>query len=164
MQVKEQMLELDPKLKKTRPELAEEESDVDEAFIERHLKALEEKEEQRRIKQLEKENEKRKEMGEKLLQELPDKPGKPPKLSMERLEKKYETLTERIKTQKLALVDKDENKQTALGTSKINYIDPRISAAWCKKYDVPLEKIFNKTLRDKFKWAMEVDQDFVSLS
>jgi DNA topoisomerase-1 len=47
-----------------------------------------------------------------------------------------------------------------LGTSKINYIDPRISAAWCEKYDVPLDKIFTKTLRDKFKWAMTVDADW----
>ena len=30
------------------------------------------------------------------------------------------------------MVDKDEGKTTALSTSKINYIDPRISVAWCK--------------------------------
>jgi len=28
------------------------------------------------------------------------------------------------------MTDKDENKATALGTSKINYLDPRISVAW----------------------------------
>ncbi|KAF9097568.1 DNA topoisomerase 1 [Mortierella sp. AD031] len=56
------------------------------------------------------------------------------------------------------MADKDENKTTALGTSKMNYIDPRISAAWCKKHEVPLEKVFTKTLRDKFKWAMTVDE------
>ncbi|KAF9106776.1 DNA topoisomerase 1 [Mortierella sp. GBA35] len=56
------------------------------------------------------------------------------------------------------MANKDENKTTALGTSKMNYIDPRISAAWCKKHEVPLEKVFTKTLRDKFKWAMTVDE------
>ncbi|KAG0217962.1 DNA topoisomerase 1 [Mortierella sp. NVP41] len=56
------------------------------------------------------------------------------------------------------MADKDENKTTALGTSTMNYIDPRISAAWCKKHEVPLEKVFTKTLRDKFKWAMTVDE------
>jgi DNA topoisomerase-1 len=61
------------------------------------------------------------------------------------------------------ITKKDENKQTALGTSKINYIDPRISAAWCHKHDVPLDKIFNKSLRDKFKWAMETKKDFVMI-
>ena len=38
-------------------------------------------------------------------------------------------------------MDKEENKTIALGTSKLNYLDPRISVAWCKKYDVPIEKV-----------------------
>ena len=50
---------------------------------------------------------------------------------------------------KYSFIKKDENKQTALGTSKINYIDPRISAAWCDKHGVPLEKIFNRSLCEK---------------
>ena len=33
--------------------------------------------------------------------------------------------------------------------SKINYLDPRITVAWCKKHDVPLEKIFSNTLVNK---------------
>uniref|UniRef100_A0A8C5Q5F7 DNA topoisomerase I n=1 Tax=Leptobrachium leishanense TaxID=445787 RepID=A0A8C5Q5F7_9ANUR len=57
--------------------------------------------------------------------------------------------------------DKEENKQIALSTSKLNYLDPRISVAWCKKWDVGLEKIYNKTLRDKFAWAVHMtDTDF----
>lgn len=32
----------------------------------------------------------------------------------------------------------------------------------CKKHNVPIEKIFNKTQRDKFRWAIEmVDEDYV---
>jgi len=59
-------------------------------------------------------------------------------------------------------VDKDENKQIALSTSKLNYIDPRITVAWCKKHDVPLEKIFSKTFREKFRWAIDMaDEDYV---
>lgn len=26
----------------------------------------------------------------------------------------------------------------------------------CKKYDVPIEKIYNKTQRDKFRWAIDM--------
>lgn len=78
--------------------------------------------------------------------------------SMEQLEKLFGSLKEKIAKLKTMIIDKDEGKQTALGTSKINYIDPRISVSWCKKYDVPIDKIFNKTLREKFKWAMEVDK------
>lgn len=59
------------------------------------------------------------------------------------------------------LIFQDENKQIALGTSKLNYLDPRISVAWCKKFEVPIEKVFNKTQRDKFKWAIEMaDKDY----
>lgn len=32
----------------------------------------------------------------------------------------------------------------------------------CKKWDVPIEKIYNKTQRDKFRWAIDmVGPDFV---
>jgi len=39
---------------------------------------------------------------------------------------------------------------------QLNYMDPRISVAWCKRNEVPIEKIFSKTMRDKFNWAMAV--------
>ena len=45
----------------------------------------------------------------------------------------------------------------AVGTSKINYNDPRISVAWCKKHDFPVEKIFTKVLLEKFVWAMPTE-------
>ena len=31
---------------------------------------------------------------------------------------------------------KDETKCVSLGTSKINYNDPRITVAWCKRHEV----------------------------
>ena len=55
---------------------------------------------------------------------------------------------------------KEDLKTVALGTSKINYLDPRITVAWCKRHEVPMEKIFNKSLLSKFHWAMEVEPDF----
>ncbi|KAI9090445.1 hypothetical protein DFS34DRAFT_643834 [Phlyctochytrium arcticum] len=202
--VKEKILELDPKLKKTRPELREPESDLDDEFIERHKIALQEQEEEKKRKKLEKENEKRaaangdtpepsggstkveveespKDKGKKRkaaeesspknkkvkaeeLEEKEEKKTRQPTYSLPTLEKKYKSLTERIRTQKMTIIDKDENKTTALGTSKLNYIDPRISAAWCREYDVPLDKIFAQTLRNKFKWAMDVDENWVRLN
>ena len=51
--------------------------------------------------------------------------------------------------------NKEENKAVALGTSKINYMDPRITISWCKRKEVPIEKIFPQTLRKKFAWAMD---------
>ncbi|KAJ2438815.1 DNA topoisomerase 1, partial [Coemansia sp. RSA 2424] len=73
---------------------------------------------------------------------------------------KIDKLTERVGNIEVDKIERDENKTTALSTSKINYIDPRISVAWCKKNNVPLEKIFNRALREKFTWAMEVDSEW----
>ncbi|MFH4976286.1 hypothetical protein AB6A40_002995 [Gnathostoma spinigerum] len=76
--------------------------------------------------------------------------------------KKVERLKEQLKKLKIQRTDKDENKQIALGTSKLNYLDPRITVAWCKKHNVPLEKIFNRTQREKFRWAIDMaDEDYV---
>lgn len=55
---------------------------------------------------------------------------------------------------------KEDLKTVALGTSKINYLDPRITVAWCKRYEVPIEKMFNKSLLAKFAWAMNVEPEF----
>lgn len=73
---------------------------------------------------------------------------------------KKKKMLQRLKEQLLKLevqeTDRDENKTIALGTSKLNYLDPRITVAWCKKYEVPIEKIYNKTQREKFRWAIDM--------
>ncbi|KAL3061940.1 hypothetical protein OYC64_009958 [Pagothenia borchgrevinki] len=58
----------------------------------------------------------------------------------------------------LQATDKEENKQIALGTSKLNYLDPRISVAWCRNMVVPVDKIYNKSQRDKFAWALDMTE------
>lgn len=55
-----------------------------------------------------------------------------------------EKLKERLKNYEGQLAVKDQTKDVALGTSKINYMDPRITVAWCKAMEVPLEAVFNK--------------------
>ncbi|XP_066959868.1 LOW QUALITY PROTEIN: DNA topoisomerase I, mitochondrial-like [Macrobrachium rosenbergii] len=74
----------------------------------------------------------------------------------EKKKKAVERLREQLEKLELSATDKEENKTIALGTSKLNYLDPRISVAWCKKYNVPVEKIFNKTHRAKFQWAIDM--------
>lgn len=63
----------------------------------------------------------------------------------------------RILGEKAKLDEKIETKNVSLGTSKINYNDPRISVAWCKLHSVPIERVFSKELRAKFTWAMSID-------
>lgn len=55
---------------------------------------------------------------------------------------------------------KMELKNLSLTTSKTNYIDPRITIAFFKKHNLPLDKIFTQTLRDKFFWAMDVSDSW----
>ncbi|KAL5021568.1 hypothetical protein ScPMuIL_000723 [Solemya velum] len=84
------------------------------------------------------------------------------KMVYEKKKKMQQRLEEQLTKLEVQATDKDENKEIALGTSKLNYLDPRISVAWCKKWEVPIEKIYNKTQRDKFRWAIDmVGPDFV---
>ena len=79
--------------------------------------------------------------------------------TVETNKKKIIKLNNKLKKLKAKKELKLELKNISLGTSKINYIDPRITIAWIKKHDFPIEKIFSETLRDKFKWAFEIDYD-----
>ncbi|XVE50751.1 hypothetical protein DITRI_Ditri01bG0188400 [Diplodiscus trichospermus] len=98
------------------------------------------------------------------------KKGKPPlkdadgkqkrNLTPEALEKKIAQTNAKIEKMERDMQTKEDLKTVALGTSKINYLDPRITVAWCKRHEVPIEKIFNKSLLAKFAWAMDVDPGF----
>ncbi|KAG7606163.1 DNA topoisomerase 1 beta [Arabidopsis thaliana] len=81
-------------------------------------------------------------------------------LTPEALEKKIMQTQGKIEKMERDMQTKEDMKTVALGTSKINYMDPRITVAWCKRHDVPIEKIFNKSLLAKFAWAMDVDPEF----
>lgn len=52
------------------------------------------------------------------------------KVIADKKKKQLEKLKEQLKKLELQETDRDENKTIALGTSKLNYLDPRISVAW----------------------------------
>lgn len=184
MKLRKTLYHLDPKLQK-KPEFTEPESDLEDEWIEEYEKALVEKERDKIKNKFEKQNEKLAEekqpkltasdLKEKLkaADELASRLKKERK--MNKIEPKTSSMTvekvianihkmdERIKAIKNQATDKEENKEIALGTSKLNYIDPRITYAWCRDNNVPLEKVFSKTLLDKFRWAQKIPEDWVSL-
>lgn len=82
-------------------------------------------------------------------------------MSKEACQKKLDVAKRKEMDHAIKMKIKDDNKTVALGTSKINYMDPRITVAFCKRYEVPIEKIFNKSLRVKFPWAMYADSEYV---
>jgi len=73
---------------------------------------------------------------------------------------KVDNLSARLAKMQAERRTKDETKNVSLGTSKINYNDPRITIAWCKRFEVPISKPFPKTLVSKFAWAMGVEPEY----
>lgn len=82
------------------------------------------------------------------------------KKNLSQIEAAIKAVNERLAKLKADMQVKEDLKTVALGTSKINYLDPRITVAWCKKHNVPIERIFAKTLLVKFAWAMEASENF----
>lgn len=73
-------------------------------------------------------------------------------------EKQKASAKKSLETQAAKLEEAKHN--IALGTSKLNYLDPRISVVWAKKSGTPIEKIYNKTQLKKFVWAMDAGLDW----
>lgn len=180
MKLRHALFAIDAKYKKNK-KYKEDESDLDEDAIEEHEEQWKAKEIEKAEKKFQKDCEKAKEdskeeLDESILKEkIKEINDEFKRLKKERgtgkaelkrekptdkIEEAIDKLDDKIKTFKLQMQDREAGKEVALGTSKINYLDPRITAAWCKKYDVPIEKLFSKTLMTKFPWAMEVDAEW----
>jgi DNA topoisomerase-1 len=110
---------------------------------------------------LEKLAEAKKELKE-LKKEMKSSKSSKTEAALEKKKAAVKRVEDQLRKLEVAQTDKEENKTIALGTSKLNYLDPRISVAWCKKHGVPVEKVYNKTQRDKFNWAIDMaDETFV---
>jgi len=70
------------------------------------------------------------------------------------------SINKKIELIKLKKESKLKMKNVSLGTSKQNYIDPRIIFAFIKKYDIPKERLFTVQLLKRFEWASLVDANF----
>lgn len=75
-------------------------------------------------------------------------------LTLDSTRSAIERMESRVRKEKLKLDEREGTKNFSLGTSKINYNDPRITVSWCKRNNVQIEKVFSKELRSKFAWAM----------
>ncbi|KAG6861092.1 hypothetical protein C0995_004029 [Termitomyces sp. Mi166 len=180
MKLRHALFKLDSKYKKNK-KYVDDESDIDDDWIVAYEDELKAKELEKAEKKFAKDNEKLAEEGKetfsddvlqerllvieedfkKLAKERGTKKATLKKdKPTEKIEEAVDKLTEKIKGFALQIEDRDAGKEVALGTSKINYLDPRITVVWCKTHDVPIEKLFSKTLVTKFPWAMEVDEDW----
>ena len=73
---------------------------------------------------------------------------------------KIDKLELKLKEKKSKKDVKMKLKNISLETSKANYIDPRITIAFIKIHDIPIDKVFSVTLREKFKWSFDVNNDY----
>ncbi|KAM5462829.1 DNA topoisomerase 1 [Microsporum audouinii] len=182
--IKQMMLDIDSKIKKKKgAAYFELDDDLDMEWIKEHQAFLVEELRQKIRKKFDKENEKRVADGEKEMKakELEErlkaadeleakykKENKTKKVeaegrgpTVEKFEGQISKIDQRIENMLLQAEDKENNKEVALGTSKLNYIDPRLTVVFSKKFNVPIEKFFSKTMREKFDWAIKsVDEDW----
>jgi len=73
---------------------------------------------------------------------------------------KIKNIKNKIIVLKSKLNNKTKMKNVSLGTSKTNYIDPRIIVAFAHKFNLPIDKLFTKTLLSRFEWALQ-SKEFV---
>jgi DNA topoisomerase-1 len=73
---------------------------------------------------------------------------------------KIKLIEAKIITLKMKKDTKVKMKNVSLGTSKNNYIDPRIIFAFIAKYKIPEDKLFNKALITRFDWAKKEGVDY----
>ncbi|KAJ5921690.1 DNA topoisomerase 1 [Penicillium verhagenii] len=168
--LKQQMLDLEPSLKKKKgASFFDIDEDLTKEWIKDHQQFLLLEQEEKIKKKFEKDNEKRVADGEKEMKmpelterlepvkELEKKYNKENKTgkveaegrgpTVEKIEAAISKLDQRVETMSLQAQDKEDNKEVALGTSKI--------------FNVPIEKFFSKALREKFEWAIKsVEEDW----
>jgi DNA topoisomerase-1 len=151
MKLRHALLASDPKYKKQK-KYAEDESDIDEDAVAEHEEACKAREIERAEKKFAKENEKLAEEGKPAqgkdvlrsrLRAIDDDFARLEKergtgkatlkreRAPEKLVESIDRLEDKIKTFKLQMVDREAGKEVALGTSKINYLDPRWVTSSC---------------------------------
>jgi len=67
---------------------------------------------------------------------------------------------ESLKASENSLWLRQNGTEFSLATAQANYLDPRITVAWSKRNNVPLDKIWSATLRRKYNWAEKASQNF----
>ena len=100
------------------------------------------------------------EMIEKLDQKIKDLKKKKRKYTEKKKKEMVDKVNSKIKLTRLKRDQKINMKNVSLGTSKMNYIDPRIIFAFIKRFEIPPEKLFTSTLLKRFTWASKVESTY----
>ena len=82
--------------------------------------------------------------------------------SVKTVNAKISKLQGKLKIEKSKKSLKTQSVSLSSGTSKQNYIDPRITIAFLKKMEIfdNVQLFFNSSMLKQFEWAMDVDENF----
>lgn len=78
----------------------------------------------------------------------------------DKIEARVVKAQQRIENLKMKKSFKEDTKEFSIGTARTNYSSPKIAVSWCKDHDVPINKIYSKSLAEKFEWAMNTPADY----
>jgi DNA topoisomerase-1 len=82
------------------------------------------------------------------------------KAKLDKLVERLNKAEERVANLEGKLSIKKDTKETAIGTSRGSYLDPRVLVSWAKDVELPIEKIYTKSLQARFAWAMNTPATF----
>jgi DNA topoisomerase-1 len=82
--------------------------------------------------------------------------------STKSINKKINTRQERLRDMKKKKDLMEKSKNLSTGTSKTNYIDPRITISFLKKINLmdSIDKFFSKSQQNQFEWALSTDENY----
>ena len=99
------------------------------------------------------------EMIDKFNQKIKDLKKKKAKYMLKKNKELVDKTESKIKMNKLKRDQKINMKNVSLGTSKMNYIDPRIIFSFIKRFDIPPEKLLlHAALLKRFEWASNINR------
>lgn len=78
----------------------------------------------------------------------------------EKIESRVVKAQQRIENLQMKKTFKNETKTFSIGTARNAYSSPKIAYSWAKDHDVPINKIYSKSLTEKFEWAMNTPADY----
>lgn len=78
------------------------------------------------------------------------------------INKRISNVKDKIKILKNKKSRQTVSKSLSTGTSKINYIDPRITVAFLKTNNIVanIDKFFNKSQQNQFTWALDINENY----
>lgn len=78
----------------------------------------------------------------------------------DKIEARVTKAQQRIENLQMKKSFKEDTKEFSIGTARNAYSSPKIAFSWARDHDVPINKIYSKSLVEKFDWAANTPADY----